>query len=114
MILIIDILIVYVGVLTEFKGDKQPIGAFDNRKKFTNQTIGLKENDSIYIFSDGYADQFGGAQAKKFKYNQFKTMLLAMQEKVMSDQKEIINKTIVNWMGELEQIDDICVIGIKI
>lgn len=102
------------GQLTEIKGDKQPIGAFDNRKKFTNQIINLKEKDSIYIFSDGYADQFGGAQAKKFKYNQFKNMLLSIQEKAMAEQKEIIHKTIVNWMGELEQVDDICVVGVKV
>jgi serine phosphatase RsbU (regulator of sigma subunit) len=102
------------GILSEIKGDKQPIGAFENRKKFTNQTLTLKEKDAIYIFSDGYADQFGGAHSKKFKYNQFKSMLLSMQEKPMKEQKEILHDTIIKWMGDLEQVDDICVIGVKV
>ncbi|MBI4929672.1 MAG: tetratricopeptide repeat protein [Bacteroidetes bacterium] len=102
------------GALTEIKGDKQPVGAFENRKKFTNQIISIKENDSIYIFSDGYADQFGGSHAKKFKYNQFKAMLLSMQDKPMTEQKEVLDKTILSWMGDLEQVDDICVIGVRV
>jgi len=102
------------GVLTEVKGDKQPIGAFENRKKFTNNSIELNEDDLIYIFSDGYADQFGGVSRKKFKYNQFKNMLLSIHDKLMEEQKDILNKTILTWMGDLEQVDDICVIGVRI
>jgi serine phosphatase RsbU (regulator of sigma subunit) len=102
------------GEFTEIKGDKQPIGAFDHRKKFTNHTIDLKKDDSIYIFSDGYADQFGGVMKKKFKYNQFKTMLASMTEKPMAEQREYLNSTITAWMGDLEQVDDICVIGVKV
>ncbi len=102
------------GTLTELKGDKQPIGAFEHRKKFTNHTVQINGSDSIYIFSDGYADQFGGPHSKKFKYNQLKSTLLSMQEKKMLEQKEILNKTISNWMGGLEQVDDICVIGARI
>ena len=102
------------GILNEIKGDKQPIGAFDHRKKFSNHSIILKPDDAIYIFSDGYADQFGGPVKKKFKYNQFKEVLVDLQKKGMSEQKDILNDRIVNWMGDLEQIDDICVIGVKV
>ncbi|MBA3705219.1 MAG: GAF domain-containing protein [Bacteroidetes bacterium] len=102
------------GELAEIKGDKQPIGAFDNRKKFENHTINLKENDSIYVFSDGYADQFGGISGKKFKYNQFKNMLLSLQGTAMSKQHSVLNNTFINWMGDYEQLDDICVIGMKV
>ena len=102
------------GVFTEIKGDKQPIGAFDHRKKFSNHALKLKKGDSIYIFSDGYADQFGGEAKKKFKYNQFKNMLVSLNGTPMSAQREILNNTITTWMGDLEQVDDICVIGVKI
>lgn len=102
------------GVFTEIKGDKQPIGAFDHRKKFTNHSVKLKKEDSIYVFSDGYADQFGGILKKKFKYNQFKSILTGMNGTPMTQQREILNKTIIDWMGELEQVDDICVIGVKV
>ena len=100
--------------LIETKGDKQPIGAFEHRRKFTNHSIELKHDDSLYIFSDGFADQFGGEAKKKFKYNQFKNMLATMNGTPMPEQRELLNKTIVTWMGELEQVDDICVIGVKI
>ncbi len=105
--------IISKGELSELKGDKQPIGAFDHRKKFSNHAVTLKANDSVYIFSDGYADQFGGVKKKKFKYNQFKSMLLSINNTSMQAQKKILDDTIVNWMGELEQIDDICVVGFR-
>lgn len=102
------------GELKEIKGDKQPIGAFDHRKKFTNHSIRLKKEDVIYIFSDGYADQFGGITKKKFKYNQFKSILVSLYKTAMSEQKEVLDNRITTWMGSLEQVDDICVIGVKI
>jgi len=102
------------GVLTEIKGDKQPIGAFEHRKKFKNNLVTLKKDDSIYIFSDGYADQFGGPSKKKFKYNQFKSMLVSLNGKSMQEQGEVLNSRMISWMGNLEQVDDICVIGMKI
>jgi len=98
-----------------FKGDKFPIGAFIGEKlqKFTNHTIKLKAGDTIYIFSDGYADQFGGEKGKKFKYKQFQDLLLKVQTKGMNEQKKILDKAINEWMGELEQVDDILVIGVR-
>lgn len=102
------------GTLTEIKGDKQPIGAFDNRKKFTNYTLPLKDDDRIYVFSDGFADQFGGESGKKFKYNKFKELLLSIQKTPMKEQQTVLGDTISNWMEGFEQLDDICVIGVKV
>ena len=99
----------------EVKADMQPIGAFFNRKPFTNHEILLNKGDCFYIFSDGYADQFGGDKGKKYKYKKFRELLAAMNDKPMEEQKEIINSEIVNWMeGEYEQIDDMCIIGVRV
>jgi serine phosphatase RsbU (regulator of sigma subunit) len=103
------------GHIQMFKGDKFPIGAFldEELQNFTNQEVELLPGDSIYIFSDGYADQFGGEKGKKFKYKQFEDLLIEIQPKSMPEQKVILDKTIMSWMGKLEQIDDILVIGVK-
>ncbi len=100
------------GNLNEIKADKQPIGKYAMRKLFTNNVIELQKGDAIYAFSDGYADQFGGPKGKKFKYSQFEKLLLSIQQKSMSEQREILNQTIDKWRGELVQIDDICIIGV--
>ena len=100
--------------LFEIKADKQPIGAYDGRKNFTNHTIELMPGDGIYVFSDGFADQFGGKDGKKFKYKPFKKLLLDIFEEPMSRQKSRLNDTIENWKGSIEQVDDICIIGVKI
>jgi serine phosphatase RsbU (regulator of sigma subunit) len=100
--------------LTEYSADKQPVGKYAYRKRFTNHTVELKKNDAIYIFTDGYADQFGGPKGKKFKYSQFEKLLVAIHDKSMEEQREILNGTIDEWRGELEQIDDICIIGVRI
>lgn len=102
------------GELIEYKADKQPIGKFDYRKPFTNHVIELKENDSIYIFSDGFADQFGGEKGKKFMYKPFKRLLSELSSKDIPEQKERLLDAFYNWKGELEQIDDVCVFGVRI
>ena len=66
------------------------------------------------MFSDGYADQFGGEREKKFKYSNFRKLLLDNSELDMNDQKDLLQETIIKWRGELEQIDDICVMGIQL
>lgn len=103
------------GEIQIFKGDKFPIGAFmdEELQSFTNQEISLQKGDAIYIFSDGFADQFGGEKGKKFKYKQFQELLLKNQSLSMKDQKAELDKAIVSWMGKLEQVDDILVIGVK-
>ena len=100
--------------LYEIKADKQPIGLFEYRKEFTNHNIKLQKGDSIYIFSDGYPDQFGGPKGKKFRYKQFREILFSIQSYPMDQQEDELAKRINNWMGDIEQVDDICVIGIKI
>jgi serine phosphatase RsbU (regulator of sigma subunit) len=100
--------------IEEIKANKQPIGKFDWMNPFTNHTIQLDKGDTIYIFSDGYIDQFGGEKGKKFKTKAFKALLLSIQEKPMDEQKKIIDESFETWKGNLEQIDDVCVIGVRI
>jgi serine phosphatase RsbU (regulator of sigma subunit) len=102
--------------LEEIKGDKFPIGAFvgEELNKFSNHEVELFTGDTLYIFTDGFADQFGGPKGKKFMYKSFKQILLSNQHLSMKEQREEFNKILNNWKGELEQIDDVLVIGIKI
>ena len=106
--------IVRNGELTETRGDSQPIGKYDNAKPFTTHQFTLQKGDTIYIFSDGFADQFGGEKGKKFKKANFKKLLLSIEHQPMSEQKVIIEKEFQKWKGQLEQIDDVCVMGIRI
>jgi len=100
--------------LLEIKADKMAIGGAENSKNYQTHQVQLQKGDAIYLFSDGYADQFGGPKGKKFMYKRFKELILSIQENTMSIQKETINKTMLDWKGDLDQIDDICVIGVKI
>ncbi|MFH1321159.1 MAG: response regulator [Bacteroidota bacterium] len=103
------------GELIDIKGDRQPIGGsteFDYN--FTNHEIELQKGDNIYIFSDGYPDQIGGPKERKFMSKQFKQLLLDIQGKSMEEQKQILGQTIEKWKGELDQIDDILVIGVRV
>lgn len=100
--------------LEEIKPDKQPIGKTDQTKPFTNHNVTLNQGDSIYIFTDGYQDQFGGEKGKKFKPAQLKELLLSIQSNSMDEQKELLNNAFENWKGSLDQIDDVCIIGVKI
>jgi len=100
--------------LIEIKGDKQPIGKHIERKAFTNHQITLQKNDSVYLFTDGYADQFGGEKGKKFKYSQFKELLISIQNESMEKQRELISESFESWKGKLEQLDDVCVIGVRV
>ena len=74
----------------------------------------MQKGDTIYIFSDGFVDQFGGEKGKKFKTQPFRDLLLKIQDKIMYDQKTIIYKTFEDWKGNLEQIDDVCMIGVRV
>jgi len=102
--------------IIETKGDKFPIGAYmdEVNHPFTNHEVQLEKDDHIYIFSDGYADQFGGVDGKKFKYNSFKKLLISFADTPIEEQKSQLEQTFDNWKGELDQVDDVCVIGIKI
>ena len=100
--------------LLEYKGDKQPIGKYSTEESFTTHSIELQKGDSIYVFTDGFADQFGGEKRKKLMYKPFKELLLSIQESNMDEQKEILEKYFESWKGTLEQVDDVCVIGVRI
>ncbi|TAL58527.1 MAG: hypothetical protein EPN85_11495 [Bacteroidetes bacterium] len=99
--------------LVEIPPDKQPIGTQPNAHPFSLKTLELKKGDSVYLFTDGFADQFGGPQRKKFKYRAFSELLLSLHDKSMEEQTNTLCVTIEKWMGELDQIDDILVIGLK-
>jgi len=106
----------HTHTLYEIKADKMPIGIYIQGidKKFTTKYLQLDQGDMLYVFSDGFADQFGGPKGKKFKYKPFKQLLLQNAEKPMHEQKQIIEKTFINWKNENEQIDDVTIVGIKI
>jgi serine phosphatase RsbU (regulator of sigma subunit) len=99
----------------ELKPDKMPIGAYTEvLKPFSSTFLDLVKGDAIYTFTDGYADQFGGPKGKKFKYSQMKELLLSMQAEPLIDQKRILYDIIEEWRGELEQVDDICITGVRV
>ena len=95
--------------------DRQPVGYYlGEEKKFTNHIFQLEKGDMIYVFSDGYPDQFGGPKGKKFKYSQLKELLFSISQKPIEEQKKILNNAMDEWKGHLEQIDDMCVIGVRV
>ncbi|MDO9186807.1 MAG: tetratricopeptide repeat protein [Bacteroidia bacterium] len=102
------------GKLEEIKADKQPIGYYPESRPFTNNEIQMQKGDSIYLYSDGYADQFGGPKGKKFKYKQLEDLIVANTQLPMNDQKEILKNHFTEWKGSLEQIDDVCVFGVRV
>lgn len=103
------------GELIETKADRMPIGvSFNQDKPFTVHEIQLQKDDCIYIFSDGFIDQFGGENGKKFKSRNFKNLLIENHKKPMPEQKEILDNRLDEWRGQIEQIDDILVAGFKV
>lgn len=100
--------------LVEIEPDKQPIGYFPVMKPFRNHKINAEKDSICYLFTDGFADQFGGLKGKKFKYSQFKDLLLSISKKPLPDQKKLLNDTFELWKGNLEQVDDVLIIGIKV
>lgn len=100
--------------LYEIRADHQPIGKFVKPQPYSNHQIELSKGDHIYIFSDGYADQFGGEKGKKFKTANFKNLLLSIQDLSLEEQLQNLENTFEKWKKDFEQLDDICVIGLKI
>jgi len=100
--------------LFELKGDKQPIGVHWEESKFTTHRIPLQDRDSLYVFTDGFIDQFGGEQRKKYKKRRYKELLLSIQNEPMDKQKQLLEKALESWRKDHEQIDDICIIGLRL
>jgi len=100
--------------LFRLKTDKQPIGVYWDEKDFTTQWIKLQEGDSLYMFTDGFADQYGGKNRKKYKSRRLKKLLLSIQAESMEDQGKLIKAAFENWRGSYEQIDDVCMMGLSI
>lgn len=100
--------------LNEYKADRMPIGIYHMEKEtFTNHEITIMPGDTIYLFSDGYADQFGGPDQTKFKSANLKKLLTEIVNQPMDKQKEILEEKFNQWKGDLDQVDDIILIGIK-
>lgn len=98
------------------EANKQSIGGLksDEKKEFANQKIQLSAGDSFYMFSDGYADQFGGKEGKKFMMKRMKDLILSIKNKNMKEQEIALNEAIDRWKGDREQVDDILIIGIRL
>jgi len=97
------------------KADRMPIGIHLSEKmSFTNHEMEIKTGDSIYIFTDGFIDQFGGKEGRRFKINAFKELLMSIQDYSMNDQKKAIERKYFEWKGNFEQIDDILIVGVRL
>ncbi|MGE0567275.1 MAG: tetratricopeptide repeat protein [Bacteroidia bacterium] len=100
--------------LDELACDKMPVGIGARNEAFKSFSQDLKEGDTIYVYTDGYADQFGGPKGKKYKYRQLNEFLLSIHKKDFNLQEQLLNDEFTSWKGELEQIDDVCILGIRI
>lgn len=100
--------------LIEIKGNKQPVGLYASMESFSCDTIKYVEGDVLYLFTDGYADQFGGPRGKKYMYKPFKKTLLRISQLPMDEQKEELHTIFESWKKDIEQVDDVCIIGVRL
>lgn len=98
--------------LSILKANKQPIGKHEDRVPFSEEKIQLNEGDAVYLFSDGYADQFGGPQGKKFMYKVLRLRIEENKSSTMNDQKDVLLSSFISWKKGYEQVDDVCVVGL--
>ena len=108
------LVIINKGEIRILHPDRQPIGKYRFGKPFTQEEIILDNEDTIYLFSDGFVDQFGGARGKKYKSKTLLNFLTTNSESTLDKQKDLLQKEFNDWRGGLEQIDDVCVMGFKI
>ncbi len=106
-------LLVRNNQIIELSKDKMPVGKGEKTQSFSLFTVDVQKGDNLYMFTDGYADQFGGPNGKKFKYKQLETLLLKSATLVPEKQKQLVAAAFEDWKGDLEQVDDVCLIGIK-
>ncbi|MFB6305541.1 MAG: PP2C family protein-serine/threonine phosphatase, partial [Flavobacteriales bacterium] len=98
----------------EIKGDKQGVGFDEGSKEpFTTVSLQLKKGDMLYFLSDGFPDQFGRKTDKKFRYGPFKDLLLNIHDKPAGEQQKILDHKFEEWKGNTEQVDDVCVVGVR-
>lgn len=108
-------LLIRNNMITELSANKFPVGKSPKEAEpFTLYKAELKKGDALYMFTDGYGDQFGGEKGKKFKYRQLQELLLANSGRSMKEQKSILEAAFDNWKGDNEQTDDVCVVGVRI
>jgi serine phosphatase RsbU (regulator of sigma subunit) len=107
--------IIQDNIITEIKPDKRSIGGSHSSNEFDFKVneIDIQPNMMIYMFSDGYADQFGGEAGKKFKVKKLGELLLEIHRKPLEEQHKILNSAFEAWKNKLEQVDDVCIIGIR-
>ena len=102
------------GELISMPSNKMPVGNGEKTESFSLHTIEFQKGDSLYLYTDGYSDQFGGSKGKKFKHKQLKELITSITNLPLTEQSEILNQKFGNWKGNLEQVDDILVIGIRL
>ncbi len=100
--------------ILEMPFDRMPIGKGEKTDSFNTYALDLSKGDVVYLYSDGYADQFGGPLGKKFKYKQLNSLLAEISDLALQEQQERLNKVFEDWRGPLEQVDDVCVVGLKL
>jgi len=110
----IPIFIVRAGELIVLNPDRQPIGRYFEMKSFNTRIFELQENDTIYLSTDGFADQFGGQAGKKMKSKAYKILLTSLAQQPIEKQIDVLNQAFVDWQGKNEQVDDVCVMGIHV
>ncbi|MFZ9956874.1 MAG: PP2C family protein-serine/threonine phosphatase [Flavobacteriales bacterium] len=97
-----------------YEGNKQSVGLNDFRQSFSSHTIQLQKGDMIYLATDGYADQFGGAQGKKMKSKAFREFLVSIAQEELDVQNKMLEKKFSDWKGSYEQLDDVCIFGVRV
>lgn len=108
---------IYIVSNSEFQSlpsSRQPIGEYPDRKNFTSIELQLKTGDQVYLFSDGYADQFGGPAGKKFRTQTFRELIKTASNLSMHEQRDLLEKRFNDWRNDLDQVDDVCVLGIRV
>lgn len=107
-------LLISNGEMIHLKADKMPVGKGERNEDFILHTIEAKKGDLLYLYTDGYPDQFGGEKGKKFKYKQLEQFIESIHNLPLEEQGELLSKRFEEWKGELDQVDDVCIIGIRL